>query len=71
MDFIKASPDVADLASASSCGMRSEHFWFVAVMSVVILSWAFLKYQRRPLRRSIRSPQSGPQKSAATWLEAG
>src|SRR6266446_5512796 len=31
MDFMSASPDAADLASASSCGMMSEDFRFVVV----------------------------------------
>ena len=32
MDFMRASPDEAERARASSCGMMSEDFRFVVVM---------------------------------------
>src|SRR5258707_8990188 len=37
MDFMSASPDAADLARASSCGMMSEDFRFVVVAMGSIL----------------------------------
>jgi len=37
MDFMSASPDAADLASASSWGMMSEDFRFVVVAMGSIL----------------------------------
>ena len=36
MDFMSASPDAADLASASSCGIRSVDFRCVVVIGIIL-----------------------------------
>ena len=67
MDFMRASPEEADLASASSWGISSVDFGFVVVIEI-ILAWVRVrrKNRRAPLCEQERVGWLGHLKVAAT-----